>query len=152
IDIVPDNLTLTGITGFPSPYAVPTISIPRNFKDSSSIRIGGEFSGLQAYSRTLHLRAGLSWDQTAIPTPYRAPRPVDMDKYTLSLGAGIELNQHWRLDAVYAHVFANDVMVSPFEASVPRINPVKGNPVSGEAINGGKYDARADILGAGLNY
>jgi len=29
---------------------------------------------------------------------------------------------------------------------------VKGNPVASEAINGGQYSARADILGAGLNY
>jgi hypothetical protein len=35
---------------------------------------------------------------------------------------------------------------------VPRVNPVKGNPTQTEAVNGGMYAARADVLGVGLNY
>jgi len=152
LDIVSDTIRLNGVTGFPSPYAVPSISIPRHFKDSSSIRLGGEYSGFQAFSRTIHLRAGVGWDQSAIPDAYLSPLTVDLNKYTAAIGGGVDIAARWRLDAVYAHVFGRDVSVSPFEASVPRINPVKGNPVATEAINGGQYSARADILGGGLTY
>jgi long-chain fatty acid transport protein len=152
IDIVPDNITLTGVTGFPSPYVVPPISIPRNFRNSNSVRIGGEYSGLQLFSWTMHLRAGFNWDQSAIPDAYLSPLTVDLNKYTASLGGGIEIAPHWRLDAVYAHIFGGDVSVPPSQAAVPRINPVKGNPVSVEAINGGHYSARADIFGGGFNF
>jgi hypothetical protein len=29
---------------------------------------------------------------------------------------------------------------------------VKGNPTPAQAVNGGVYSARADVLGVGLNY
>jgi hypothetical protein len=32
------------------------------------------------------------------------------------------------------------------------VNPVKGNPVATESINGGTYTVRALTLGVGLNY
>ncbi|HTQ46785.1 MAG TPA: hypothetical protein VMI75_28720, partial [Polyangiaceae bacterium] len=57
-----------------------------------------------------------------------------------------------RLDAVYAHVFASDVTVTPQEAAVPRVNPVKGNPTAETAVNGGQYSARADVLGVGVQF
>jgi long-chain fatty acid transport protein len=56
------------------------------------------------------------------------------------------------LDAVYSHVFASDVTVTPQEAAVPRINPVKGNPTQTASVNGGTYAARADVLGVGMQY
>lgn len=152
IDITPENIQLTGVTGFPSPYGVPPISIPRHFKDSSSVRIGGEYSAFEAWSRPVHLRAGFNWDQSAVPAAYLSPLTVDLNKYTAALGAGVEFAPHWRFDAVFAHVFGSDENVSPSQALVPRINPVKGNPVDGEAINGGHYSARADVIGLGANY
>jgi long-chain fatty acid transport protein len=69
-----------------------------------------------------------------------------------SLGGGLYIGEHLRLDAVYSHVFANDVTVSPQEAAVPRVNPVKGNPTQTSAVNGGTYSARADVVGVGLQY
>jgi long-chain fatty acid transport protein len=77
---------------------------------------------------------------------------IDLNKYTASLGGGLHIGQHWRLDAVYAHVFTSQATVDPAEAAVPRVNPVKGNPTQTEAVNGGTYAARADVLGVGVNY
>ena len=42
--------------------------------------------------------------------------------------------------------------MNPAIATVPLINPVQGNPTQTQAINGGTYSARADVLGVGLNY
>ena len=75
-----------------------------------------------------------------------------MNKVTLGLGGSLHIGDHWRLDAVYAHVFAPDLTVNPSTAAVPRVNPVQGNPTATESINGGEYSARADVLGVGVEY
>ncbi len=151
IDIVPDNIKLLNVTGFPSPFAVSPISIPRNFDNANSIRVGGEYS-FKVADYLLDARLGFNYEESAIPRPYLSPLTIDLNKYTLALGGGLHLGAHWRLDAVYAHVFTSQANVDPSEAAVPRVNPVKGNPTATEAVNGGLYTARADVLGVGVNY
>ena len=151
IDIVPDNIKLLNVTGFPSPFAVNTISIPRNFQDSNSVRFGGEYR-FKAGDYDLQLRAGINYEKSAVPNPYLSVLTIDLDKVTTAIGGSIYIGKNWRLDAVYAHVFASDTTVTPQEAAVPRVSPVKGNPTATEAVNGGTYSATADVLGIGLNY
>ena len=151
IDIVPDNITLLRVTSFPSPYAVSPISIPRNFQDSNSLRVGGEYT-FKLGGYVLDARLGVNYETSAIPTAYLSPLTVDMDKLFLGVGGGIHIGKHWRFDAVYGHVFASSVYVDPSIAAVPKVNPVQGNPTQSEAINGGTYTATADVLGVGLNY
>ena len=151
ISLAPDNVTLVNVTGFPSPFKVGAISLPREFDNANSYRIGAEYT-VKAGAHVLDLRAGFNYDESAIPPAYLSTLTVDMAKYTAALGAGFHVNAHWRIDAVYAHVFMSDTTVSPAEAQVPRINPVKGNPTATEAINGGVYSARADVFGLGVNY
>jgi hypothetical protein len=69
-----------------------------------------------------------------------------------SIGGGIYVGKHWRFVGVLSHVFASNVTVTPQEAAVPRVNPVKGNPTATQAVNGGSYSSRADVLGVGLQY
>ena len=57
-----------------------------------------------------------------------SPLTIDSNKVLASIGGGLFIGQHWRLDAVYSHVFASDVTVTPQEAAVPRVNPVPGQP------------------------
>jgi hypothetical protein len=75
-----------------------------------------------------------------------------MNKIVLGLGGGIHIGEHWRFDAMFAHVFASDVTVDPAVAAVPKVNPVLGNAVASESINGGTYSVSANVLGVGLNY
>ena len=151
IDIQPDNVTLLGIKGFPSPFAVSPISIPRHFQDSNSFRLGAEYSfTLAGYG--FDARIGGNYETSAIPTAYLSPLTVDMNKFFLGLGGSLHIAKHWRLDAMYGHVFASSVYVDPAVAAVPKVNPVQGNPVNGETVNGGTYTATADVLGVGLNY
>jgi long-chain fatty acid transport protein len=151
IDVTPDNIHLLNITGFPSPFAVSPISLPRNFQDTNSFRLGGEYT-LDAWGYPIDVRLGADYEQSAIPTAWLSPLTIDLDKVVVGIGGGLHIGEHWRLDGVYAHVFTADVTVSPAEAQVPRINPVRGNPTQTEAINGGTYSARADVLGVGLVY
>jgi long-chain fatty acid transport protein len=147
IDVVPQDIQLYGVAGFPSPFGVSPISLPRNFQDTSSVRLGGEYTLGQ-----VTLRAGLAYEQSAIPTAYLSPLTVDLDKVTAAVGAGFSVGEHVRLDVLYAHVFGIDTTVPADQAAVPRVNPVQGNVTPTEAINGGSYSARADVLGLGAQY
>lgn len=151
ISITPTDIQLYKITGFPSPYAVSPISIPRGGQDSNSIRLGGEYM-LPIQDYRLQLRAGLAYESSGIQQAYVSPLTIDSDKYTVAIGGGLFIGKHWRFDAVYAHIFMSDVNVSPAQAAVPRVNPVQGNPTATASVNGGSYSAAADAIGVGMQY
>jgi long-chain fatty acid transport protein len=151
IDVTPTNIQLLNVTGFPSPYGVAPISIPRGGQDSNSIRLGGEYK-LPVSDYFLQLRAGVAYETSGIKEAYVSPLTIDSSKVALSIGGGLFIGKHWRLDAVLAHVFASDVTVSPQEAAVPRVNPVQGNPTQTASVNGGQYSARADAIGVGMQF
>jgi long-chain fatty acid transport protein len=151
IEVTPTDIQLYKINGFPSPYAVSPISIPRGGQDSNSIRLGGEYM-LPIQDYRLQLRAGFAYESSGIQQAYVSPLTIDSDKYTVSIGGGLFIGKHLRLDAVYAHVFMSDVNVSPAQAAVPRVNPVQGNPTATASVNGGHYSAAADAIGVGMQY
>ena len=66
------------------------------------------------------MRAGLSFETTAIPRPYLSLLTIDMDKITLAVGGGLHVGEHWRFDLTYAHLFARSVEVPAAEAKIPR--------------------------------
>lgn len=153
IDIRSENIRLHDITGFPSPFGVAPISMPRNFQDSNSFRLGTEYS-LKNLLRDywIDLRAGVSYETSAVPTAWVSPLTYDANKVIGSAGGSIHIGGHWRMDAVGSLVFLDGTSVDPAEAEVPRVNPVRGNPTATEAVNGGEYSARAIVLGVGVNY
>lgn len=151
IDVVPTDLALLDVTGFPSPFPVSKISIPRNFKDTHSLRIGGEYHhALKGWG--LDVRLGFNFDPSAINYGYLSPLTVDLDKITISAGLGVDVGKHWRFDMVYARVIGFDTYLDPKDAKVPRVNPVHGYPTKVDAVNGGSYAAGANVLGVGMNY
>jgi long-chain fatty acid transport protein len=150
IEMTPDDVSFGGIAGLPRKVPIPPIRFPRNFQDSNSFRLGSEYTFTVA-GYTLDLRAGLAYETSAIPPEYLSLLTIDMNKTTLSLGGGLHVGQHWRLDAVYAHLFASSVTVSADEARIPRVNPIPGNAPL-EAVNGGRYAVAADLIGVGVNY
>ena len=152
IDVSPTNIKLLNVTGFPSPFAVSNISIPRHFIDSNSIRLGGEYR-FKIEDYVIDARLGANYETSAIPNAYVSPLTVDgSNKVMLGAGGGLHLGDSWRIDLTYAHVFTNDETVLPGDAKLPRINPVQGNPTQTEAVNGGYYSQRADLFGVGMNY
>ncbi len=153
IDIRAENIKLYDITGFPSPFGVAPISLPRNFQDANSFRLGTEYSLKNLISDYwIDLRAGVSYETSAVPPSWVSPLTYDANKLIGSAGGSINIGEHWRMDAVGSLVLLNGTTVDPAEAEVPRVNPVRGNPTNTEPINGGDYSARAIVLGVGLNY
>lgn len=151
IDIRPDGIKLFDITGFPSPFGVAPITLPKNFQDSNSIRLGGEYF-LKFKGYKVDLRAGIQYETSGIPEAWVSPQTYDANKFIGSFGGGIHIGEHWRMDALAALALYNGTTVDPAEARVPRVNPVQGNPTATEAINGGLYSAKAIVLGVGVNY
>jgi long-subunit fatty acid transport protein len=127
--------------------------LPRHFQDSNSFRLGGEYSTKKIFTANrIDLRAGGSYETSAIPQEWVSPLTYDANKIILGGGASLHAGDNWRLDAVGALVLLGSTSVSPAEAQVPRVNPVQGNPTKTESINGGDYSARAIILGVGAQY
>jgi long-chain fatty acid transport protein len=153
IDIRPENVKLYNITGFPSPFGVAPISLPRRFKDSNSFRLGAEYSTKSIFpANRIDLRTGFSYETSGIPEEWVSPLTYDANKVIGGAGASLYAGDHWRLDAVFGLVLLNGTNVPPDKAQVPRVNPVQGNPTKTESINGGEYSARAIILGVGAQY
>lgn len=153
IDVRPENVKLHNITGFPSPFGVAPISLPRHFQDSNSFRLGGEYSTKSIFtSNRTDFRAGVSYETSGIPEEWVSPLTYDANKIIGGVGASLHAGEHWRLDAVAALVLLSGTQVAPDKAKVPRVNPVQGNPTATESINGGEYSARAIILGVGAQY
>jgi long-chain fatty acid transport protein len=157
IEITPKNVSLACPANAPCGAALPPqfgvqpIRIPRDFTDSSSVRLGAEYSfTLGGYGADV--RVGVSYDQSAIPNAYLTPLTIDLDKITPSIGFSFHVGKSWRFDTVYAHVFGVTTTVGAATAAVQPINPIPGNPAQSAAMNGGTYAARADIVGVGLNY
>jgi long-chain fatty acid transport protein len=150
IVVSPDDLALRNVVGFPDPFRVPSQSIPRNFQNSYSARLGAEFGG-PVSNVTLTGRAGFSYESSAIPPEWMSVLTVDMQKLTLALGGSVGY-EAWRFDVVYAHVFGLDVDVDAATAMSPQLSPVKANVSEVHAVNGGTYSARADVVGIGMKY
>lgn len=151
LDITPDNIQLLNITGFPSPFNVSPISVPRGMKDSNSVRLGAEYTPDIA-DHKLVARAGVSYETSAVPAAYVSPLTIDNSKVALSIGGSIIVNEHLRLDGVLSHTIQGDVRVAAQDAQVPIINPVNGNPTRPDYVNGGTYHANLWIIGGGLEY
>ena len=152
IDVTMKNVSLDNVGGgaLPSKVPIPNIAFPRGFQDSSSYRLGAEYHyALGGYP--VDTRLGVSYETSAVPLDYLSISSLDFDKVIASIGGSLYLGKHWRLDAMYAHVFEMGTYVDPAAAKIPRINPIAGNP-SFEPVNGGWYSASANVVGVGLNY
>jgi long-chain fatty acid transport protein len=150
IEAVPEGVSIDGVTGLPPKLAIPTIDIPRDFKDSDSVRLGGEYH-FRVGGYALDARTGVSYETSAVPPAYLSLSSLDFNKWILSFGGSLYIGKHWRFDGVFAHVFTQSVYVSPDQAQIPRINPLPGSAPL-EAVNGGQYNASANIIGVGFNY
>ncbi len=151
ITLTPNNIALKNVVGFPQVYDIPPVTIPRNFQNAWSVHLGGEYT-FKAGGLKWDVRAGASFETSAVPNAYESVLTIDQNKVTAAGGASM----HWgkfRFDVVYAHVFGFDVDVDPANAKLSLISPVAANPpVNPDYINGGHYSARADVVGLGLAY
>lgn len=151
IHVTPQNIYLNGVELFPPVYKVGDVSVPRNFRDTWSLRLGAEHWEKIGPRYQLDTRIGVMYEKSAIPTPYLTTLTIDLDKVIVGLGGSLHINKTWRFDALFAHVFGFSQTVSTTEAAHQPINPVKSNPAEYPIyVNAGKYSASANIIGVGM--
>ncbi len=92
------------LTVYSDPGGVVLNSTPENWKDSWFVSLGAEY----AYSDTLTLRAGVAYEDSGVPTSTRNPRIPDNDRYWVSVGAGVRINDWLKANLAYSHVFMDD--------------------------------------------
>ncbi len=150
VDLTTDDVQITGLKGGPSTISITKISVPRGFVDSDSIRLGGEGT-FSLFRRELMVRAGVSFETSAVPPPRVSLLSLDFPKIQVTVGGSVNVTAHLRLDVLYAHTFAETTYVDPYQAQVTHINPFPGNATP-EPTNGGTYSASANLFGLGANY
>lgn len=130
-------------------YAMADVDIERGFRDTYSVRLGGElvppFEALSA----LRIRLGAMYEPSAVPPDKLTAMTVDLDKVLVTAGVSYAFGA-LRLDATYAHVFLASESVR--DGSITQVNPTRP-PWSGRTpIGNGDYAARASVLGLGATY
>jgi long-chain fatty acid transport protein len=151
IRMTPHGISLQDVALLPKNLIIPAIALQRNFQDSASVRLGGEY-GFEIENIPFTARAGVSYESSAIPKEYLSVLTLDAGKITTAVGASMKIGKV-RFDLTYAHLFAEGTTVDPREAKITQVSPVTANPPKNpDHINGGVYSQRADVLGMGLAY
>ncbi len=152
ITFTPDGVALTGMQAFPERYELGALTLDRGFQNSHSVRAGLEQHLRASDKATVDARLGAMYETSAVPPSMLSVTTVDMNKFTLALGAGVNVGR-WTLDFLYAHIFADAVTVEPNEAGLYPVNPVSANPAPARVpVNAGEYQASANVFGLGLVY
>jgi len=138
----PQELIVHGIPGVGS-VAVGEFLMPRNQRDTWSLRLGGDWETLE---NRLTLRAGFLWEQGAVPAQTVSVLLADATKYGLSLGATVVVAEGVELDVGYSHLFYESVNVS--DSLIRQLNP--SNPEGGIVVGNGRYEMSANLGGVGV--
>ncbi|MBI2390826.1 MAG: outer membrane protein transport protein [Deltaproteobacteria bacterium] len=149
-----DGIRLRNVTGFPDPYEVGELAQARGFRDTFSIH-GGVEHEFDAGGYPMALRAGASYERSAVPPEYLSVLTVDLDKIQIAAGSSLWVAQkrNLRLDAVIGYTFGFTTDVDPRSAKITKVKVVRANDPAEQdqtKINGGRYTAGAMLLGVGL--
>ncbi len=152
ISVTPDDVALTNLPGFPRDYFIPEVNIDRGAQGSISVMFGAEYAIKVSEKVDITPRLGVSYETSAIPPEFLSVLTIDSNKVTPSLGASVRIG-NLRLDAVYAHTFAEEVTVAAKDARIVQTVPLKATPPKNpDYINGGTYAWDANVVGLGMTW
>lgn len=154
VTVQPRDVWIVDALGFLD-YEVGALSIPRNMRDTVSVRLGGEYT----IDRTFQIRLGGYWENGSFDDAYLSPLTIDSDKIVVAGGFSARLFDGFWADVMvgYAHLFARQVRNS----QVPQTNPIRpplpdeepgrqpGDPVF---IGNGDYSFTAPFVGVGIRW
>lgn len=131
------------------------ITIPRNFIDSHSIRLGGQYNAIKDW---LTVRVGGWWESGAMPDAYTNLDLPSWDRWGLGLGLSTNI-YGFEIAFSYNHIFQESREVTDGKIT-QQVMYVKtntdGTPVSdvraGYVINNGSYSSSIDVFSLGLSY
>lgn len=147
IDVNLGKTRITNVTGLQD-YDLAPVTIYRGFRDTWSIRLGGEISPMIRSGRPLILRGGIMYEPSAVPNSTLTAMSVDLNKFMLAGGAAVRIGKSLFIEATYAHVFMFDRTVT--NSVVFQANPTRPAWEGRTPIGNGHYSSHADIFGLGL--
>lgn len=150
ISVTPTDVSLRGVQNLPDPFRVQPIALERHFRDSHSVRLGGE-QRLPIRDGHVALRAGVMYETSAVPKEYVSVASLDGNKLIVGTGLGWQ-SRRLRVDFLLAHVFLADIDVSTSEAALSPASAVQANPPQlPRRVNAGTYSAGATLIGLGMS-
>ena len=112
--------------------ALPNITMARNWKDRTQLRLGVEY----AVRKSLALPAGYSYDPSPVPDTTLDPQLFDLNRQIVSVGFGTS-SRDWTLDVAYEHFFGQSRTTTTSIHAFP---------------TNGTYRGSADILTLTVSY
>ena len=113
--------------------AVQDLSVPFNWRDTWTVRVGGHYDFTDAVS----VRFGYVFDPSAVPDSTLSPLFPELNKHIVSAGVGIRKGP-WTADLYYGRIIAESRHV---DNSLPGFTPQRG-----------EYEASADAAGISIGY
>lgn len=151
IDLVPQGIRIENARGVGT-YDVGPVALTRNFQDTFSVRLGTEAEVPLSQRVTLMPRVGMAYETSATAPENTSVLTMDAEKFVGSLGASLAVGR-WRIDAVFAYMFASSVAVDPRDAALYPTAPFRSSPQAPRfPINGGNYVLNVNVVGLGAHY
>ena len=156
VSVSPRDVWFANALGGGLQYQVGPLSIPRNMRDTVSVRLGGEYT----VDNLVQIRLGGYFETGAFNDQWLQALTIDSDKLVVTAGVGIRLDAGFWLDVLvgYAHLFPRNVTNS----SVPQPNPIRPpatamdpnmrSPGDPTFIGNGTYNSTAPFFGLGLRW
>lgn len=113
-------------------------SLNFEYDDAWYVSAGAEY----AFSPNLTLRAGVSYEDSAVSDRVRNVRIFDNDRVGVSAGLGYKWNEKLTLDLSYAHYFIKDA----------RVDLSPGNPSFAGVVYVGEAKPSVDVAALGITY
>ncbi len=142
VSAVPQDVVVENVPGVGSIEATPS-NVPLNYRDTFSIRNGAELK----INQDLAVRAGYTYESSAIPDEYYSVFLPDSTKHLMTFGAGYELGK-WTFDAGFAYMHMPDRTITTSE--VRQINPTDPDGENTTVVGNGTYSQRYIMGGLGV--
>lgn len=147
-----DDIAITNLPGFPKEYYLPDVELPRGLQGTVGVHLGGEWTFPLSESVKLAPRLGAKFETSSVPAEVQSVLLIDSMKVIPSVGASLHIGDA-RIDAVFAHVFAQTTNLDPKDARLEQTIPLSANPSKNpDYVNGGIYNWSVNVVGLGFAY
>ncbi|UJR81159.1 OmpP1/FadL family transporter [Sandaracinus amylolyticus] len=148
VSVVPNDVWIIDALNFLD-YEIGAMNIPRNMRDTFSVRLGGEYTIDGSYQ----IRLGGYFENGSFDDAYLSPLTIDSDKIVVAGGFSMRLfDGVWGdLMVGYAHLFSRQVRDSRVTQQNPIRPPVPDNrgPVY---VGNGDYNFTMPFVGVGMRW
>jgi len=143
IRTTPEDIALVGLFHVDE-FRLGPLTVPLEWQNTLAFNLGGSY---EVVPDTLTLRAGVVYEQSAIPEERLSVFQIDLEKVAPTFGFSVEIPAaHLVVDFGYTHIFMATQTVS--NSRVEQINPTFDEGAI--VIGNGSYEASVDIIGLGI--